>query len=206
MIRIATRLYNLALEAGFDLEEVAPTCDTSLESVIQNYCQGLNPPPTKEQAEQKGSQGQITTEKLVLAYLIGHSHLEVAQKFALKTGLEMDQEVDMDLETVCEDFIRDITVSEFKDHAGVPLTDRLNEGLIPTEFQDTDEVKFSRSNTRGAGIILTYKGFQHSLKNTKLKNGATYWQCRVSAKQKCSGFIHLKGARVIKFKEHSHEA
>jgi len=146
----------------------------------------------------------MTTEKLVLHYLIRNSHFEVAQKFAMKTSLNMDQEIHKDMATVYEDFknfLRGISETNFEN-----TPDRLNNLSTPSQFKDTDELKFSRSNTKGGGVILNYKEFQYSKDGAKMGKGTTYWKCRFHSKLKCCGYLHLKDGKVKKLKEHTHEA
>jgi len=205
MKKIAKRLYNLALEAGLDLVDIEATCDTSLKSVIHNYCQFVHLPTKEQNQHETTSEVLMTTEKLVLRYLIRNSHLEVAQTFALKTGLKMDQTMNSDLESSWEDFIRNVTLSKSMDDLDGPhLKKRLNNGSIPAEFQDTDEVKFSTANTRGAGLVLSYKDFQYTKISAKLKNGVSFWLCRFNRKFKCKGYLHFKDGNVTTFKEHNH--
>jgi len=103
-----------------------------------------------------------------------------------------------------EDFIRNIVMSKSMEYPDGLLTDGPNNGLIPAELKDTKEVKFSTSNTRGAGVILTYKDFQYS-KVAKIMDGATFWLCRFNKNLKCLGYVHFKDGKVTKSKGHNHE-
>jgi len=158
--------------------------------------------PTKNQNQHESlPEDLMTTEKLVLHYLIRNSHLEVAQKFAMKTSLKMDQEIDKDMATVYEDFkdfLREMSTTKFENTTDRLLTDRLNNLSTPSQFKDTDELKFSRSNTKGGGVILNHKEFQYSKSGAKMGNGTTYWQCRFQRKLKCCRYLHLKDGKVKK--------
>jgi len=98
----------------------------------------------------------------------------VAQNFALKTGMIMDQGMNSDLVSSCEDFIKDnIIVSKLMEYSDGFLTDTLANGSTP-QFKDTHEVKFIRSNTKGGRVILTYKEFQYCRISPTWD---FYWQC-----------------------------
>jgi len=79
------------------------------------------------------------------------------------------------------------------------MTERMNR----TEFNDTDEVKFIRSNTRGGRVVLTYKKFQYCIISPKWD---FYWQCHFHTKLKCPGSLHLKEGKATKFQPHTHES
>ena len=167
MKQLANHIHKLGVSAGLDLEDVSS--DLRLEEVIKAHMNIDRKSDTQDI--------ELHTKELVYCYLRRNGYMDVAESVAVTCNLKPKAvNLSIDLETIFESKgMHLISQTGGKRKRKTSTQRRLVAGV---NFIDTDQVKFTNSNSIGGAIIMNYKGKQYCfVQNTKNKQ-VSYWKCR----------------------------
>jgi len=197
MKQLQNQIYKLGVSAGIDLESV--DCDISVEEVIE----ANNKAAGKNREENGVTQTvELQTKNLVYSYLKRNGYLDVAEEFKIIFNLQQNiVNLSTDLETIFQSKgIHLIPETDGKRKIRTWTRRGLTAGI---DFCDTDLIKFSNANSRGGGIVMTYKDMQYSFHSFK-ENDESLWQCRRQSRLQCKGRVYYSSKESCVIKEFPH--
>ena len=174
MKQLSQQLYKLGVSAGIDLTEVS--VGFNIKEVADEGFQNADP-------NIKCAFDEVLAG-LVCKYLKKTGQSDVAEILARKCNLQKtNSEMPNDLETIFQ------AESQSKPTKKVRAKPVFQQYLAGVHFKDTDEVRFSNTNSKGGAIIMTYKDKKYTLGGKRKDGKVSYWQCRFQRKLKCPGRV-----------------
>jgi len=193
MKQLQNQMFKLGVSAGIDLESV--DCNICVEEVVQT---------TRSNEEKSVTQTvELQTKNLVYSYLRRNGYFDVAEEFAMNCNLNLNTvNLSTDLETIFQ--FKGMQLISQNDGKKKRKTRTLRGLVAGVDFIDTEQVKFTNTNSQGGAIIMTYKGIQYCFNSYSRNNQVSHWQCRRRNKLKCNGWIHLCNKTTTVIKEIPH--